>query len=83
MRTTITLEPDVEELVNQAMQERGLSFKAAINLGLRAGLGQERPRVDYAFPTYELGARVDLAQANHIADELEDAALLHKLELSR
>ena len=34
MRTTITLEADVEELVNQAMQERGLTFKAAFLHGL-------------------------------------------------
>lgn len=83
MRTTITLDADVEALVNQAMQERGLSFKAAINSGLRVGLGQRQAQVDYVFPTYELGALVDLTQANRLADDLEDAALLHKIEQRR
>lgn len=83
MRTTITLEPDVEALVARAMQERSLSFKAAINDGLRAGLGRSQPRVDYAFPTYDLGASDDLVRANRIAEELEDAALVHKIELGR
>lgn len=83
MRTTVTLDADVEELVAQAMHERGLSFKAAINAGLRAGLGPTHLRVDYVFPTYELGARIDLIHANEIVDRLEDAALLHKIELGR
>jgi hypothetical protein len=87
MRTTITLEPDVEELVTTAMRERGLSFKAAVNLGLRAGLGGPHggpsARGDYSFPTYDLGARVDLTSVNRVIDELEDSALTDKIELGR
>lgn len=83
MRTTVTLDSDVEELVEQAMQERGLTFKAAINDGLRAGLGPTRAQVDYTFPTYQLGARLDLTHANRLAEQLEDAAVLHKVELGR
>ena len=83
MRTTITLEPDVEVLIAQAMEERGLSFKAAVNAGLRAGLGQSGPRVDYTFPTFDLGAGETLVHANRVADELEDEALVRKIELGR
>jgi hypothetical protein len=44
MRTTITLEPDVEALVRAAMRERGISFKEALNSAVRAGLTQARRR---------------------------------------
>jgi len=29
MRTTVTLDPDVERLIRNAMKERGISFKEA------------------------------------------------------
>ena len=35
MRTTVTLDPDVERLVRDVMRERGLSFKQALNEALR------------------------------------------------
>ncbi len=35
MRTTVTLDPDVKELVERAMRERGLTFKDAINQAVR------------------------------------------------
>jgi hypothetical protein len=38
MRTTVTLDPDVERLVKDAMRERGLSFKQALNEALRRDL---------------------------------------------
>ncbi len=46
MRTTVTLDPDVEALIQKAMKERGLSFKEALNSAIRAGLTrpkQKRP----------------------------------------
>ena len=36
MRTTITLDPDVEALVKRLMRDRGLSFKEAVNAANRA-----------------------------------------------
>lgn len=37
-RTTITLDPDVEQLLRYATQRTGLTFKSALNEGLRRGL---------------------------------------------
>jgi len=31
MRTTVTLDPDVERIIKDAMRESGLSFKQALN----------------------------------------------------
>lgn len=55
MRTTITLDPDVEALVGKAMRERKLSFKAAVNDALRRGLAVDT-RDEYHSPTRNLGA---------------------------
>jgi len=38
MRTTVTLDPDVERLIKDAMRERGISFKEALNEAARGGL---------------------------------------------
>lgn len=85
MRTTITLEPDVEALVKRSMRERGLSFKAAINEAIRAGLtaGGGRPR--FRTRTYAMGQAqgVDLDKALQLASELEDEEILRKMALRK
>ena len=46
MRTTVTLDADVEQLLRDAMHERRQSFKETLNQAIRAGLaGGEGPRV--------------------------------------
>ena len=73
MRTTVTLEPDVEVLIRRAMRERGLSFKQAINDAIRAGIGAGAEQPDVRFPTYPMGdAIVDVTKALRLAGELED-----------
>jgi hypothetical protein len=37
MRTTVTLDPDVERLLRDAMRERAISFKEALNEAARIG----------------------------------------------
>ena len=39
MRTTLTIEPDVERLLRQEMRRTGRTMKAIVNDALRAGLG--------------------------------------------
>jgi len=41
VRTTVTLAPDVDRLIRNAMRERGLSFKEVLNKAVREGLRQE------------------------------------------
>lgn len=84
MRTTITLDPDVEALVVKAMEERGLGFKAAVNEAIRRGLGQRDESERYETPAYHLGPpRVDLTKALQLAGELEDAELLRKMRMGK
>lgn len=66
------------------MRERGLSFKEAVNVAIRAGLGPAEPseRV-YTTPRTLGPARVDLTTALSVAGELEDAALTRRLSEGR
>lgn len=80
MRTTVTLDPDVEQLVKRVMRERGLTFKQAINEALRAGLGAPREPGEVSFPTHDMGeALVDITKALRLAGELEDQELADRL----
>jgi hypothetical protein len=86
MRTTVTLEPDVEALIRTAMKERGLSFKEALNSAIRAGLTKDTTgKRRFLQKTFSLGAeqnfRWDKALAT--ADALEDEELTRKLSLRK
>ncbi|MGH2935341.1 MAG: antitoxin [Gaiellaceae bacterium] len=78
MRTTITLDPDVEALVKRLMRERGLTFKEAVNTAIRAGAGL--PREPFATPTFDMGEPLlDLTKALRLAGELEDEEIRRRL----
>jgi hypothetical protein len=88
MRTTVTLDPDVEALLRKAMRDRGLSFKEALNQAIRAGLAQRqarRGRAPLKLRTYHMGfspsIRRDKALA--VAAEIEDLEIAHKLPLRK
>ena len=73
VRTTVTLDPDVAALVRRAMQERGLTFKQALNDAVRAGVASAADRSPAEFPTYDMGPPlVDVTKALRLAGELED-----------
>jgi len=79
MRTTVTLDADVEALLRQVMKEQGISFKQALNDAVRKGSGPRRRAGSYTFPTYDMGEpRVDLDKALALAARLEDEELLAK-----
>jgi hypothetical protein len=79
MRTTVTLDPDVEALLRQAMKDKGVSFKQALNDAVRKGSGPRRRPGSFTFPTYDMGApRVDLDKALQLAATLEDEELIAK-----
>ena len=86
MRTTVTLEPDVESLIRQAMKEPGLSLRAALNSALRAGMSWNKAaRRHFVQKTFALGPeqhfRWDKALA--AAGAIEDEELSRKLSLRK
>ncbi len=86
MRTTVTIDPDVEALLRTAMRERGLSFKDALNNSIRAGLGgaARSPR-RYRQKTFRMGfnPEVCLDKALSLASALEDEEIARKLSLRK
>jgi len=81
MRTTVTLDPDVESKLKAAMRERGVSFKAALNDAVRAGLDASSPvSRPYKMPTAPLGVRINIDKASRIVGEWEDEEILRKME---
>lgn len=85
MRTTVTLEPDIAARLRERAQQQGLSFKDVLNRTLRAGLEGETDREAFVQDTASLGLRegFDLDGAGRLADELEDAERVRKLELRK
>lgn len=84
MRTTVTLDPDVETLLRQAVRKSGAPFKRVLNDAVRVGLRSDA-RADamrrlFSQRTFDLGRpQVDLTKANALADELGDTALIAKM----
>jgi hypothetical protein len=81
MRTTVTLEPDVDALVKRLMRERGLSFKQAVNQAIRAGLADRSTRTPARTRTFRMGFEPSLPwdKALRLASELEDDELTRRL----
>jgi len=87
VRTTVTLDPDVERLLRTAMRERGVSFKEALNEAARSGLsGEKRQRAKrFVQKSFPLGQVQDLRwdKALAIAEAMEDEELSRKLALNK
>jgi hypothetical protein len=80
MRTTVTLDPDVEKLLRKEVRERGIPFKQILNNAIRDGLRGTRRRAEPFRPTtFNMGKPlVDLTKALSLASELEDEELIRK-----
>ena len=87
MRTTVTLDPDVEALLRRVMKRRGVSFKAALNEAIRDGLSHPAAKTarSFALKTYRMGYRPEVAldKALSLAAELEDEELARKMSLRK
>jgi hypothetical protein len=86
MRTTITLEPDVQALIRTAMKERGISFKEALNSAVRTGLTQARQKKrPFTQRTFSLGSEQSFRwdKALEAASAIEDEELSRKLSLRK
>jgi len=83
MRTTVTLDKDVERLLKETMHRSRRGFKETLNATLRAALGTKPAatgRPPFVVKARPLGLRagIDPAGFNKLADELEAEAFLVK-----
>jgi hypothetical protein len=86
MRTTVTLDPDVVEQLKALARRRNLSFKAALNSAVRAGLAAEHGGSRaYTVPARSMRLRsgIDLTHALRLGDSLEDEETGRKLEMRK
>lgn len=88
MRTTLTLDADVVQLIEEEVHRARRPFKQVVNDALRRGLAPKasprrtatyrvRPHVAKLLPGLDRG------RLNALADELEDYAVLGKVGSSR
>ena len=85
MRTTITVDADVEQLLRLAMQQSGQSLKTTLNQAVRRGLagtiaGAAQPPFRVEPQSMGLRAGIDPARLQELGDDLDVQAFL---ELSR
>ena len=82
VRTTLTIEPDVAERLNQELANGDLTLKQVINERLRLGFGLKRAKGkrNYKVKAHHSAYRpgVDRTKLNQIVDELEAEAVLLK-----
>jgi hypothetical protein len=86
LRTTVTLDDDLAELLKQQARERDLPFKRVLNDAIRAGLADgARVARPYRMKPSKLRLRpsVDYTKALQLADQLEDEEIIRKLQQGR
>ncbi len=55
VRTTITLTPEAQALVEQAMRDRGAKFRDVVNEAIVTALRPPVPEEPFVMPTFDLG----------------------------
>lgn len=88
MRTTVTLDKDVERMLREEMHRSRRSFKEALNASLRLGLSGKAGQVAskrFVIKARALGLRagIDPVSFNKLADELEVEGILEKTQSTR
>jgi hypothetical protein len=79
MRTTVTLDPDTEQIVRRRMREHGQTFKQALNDAIRSGAAARAPAEPFRTKVTSMGeSRVNLDRALQVAADLEDDDLIRK-----
>jgi hypothetical protein len=83
MRTTLTLDPDVERLLNEEMHRVRRPYKQVVNDAIRRGLAprlSDAPTRPYRVAVHNarVKAGIDAAALNRLVDELEDESVLER-----
>ena len=64
MRTTVTLDPDVETLLRKQVRQSGQPFKQVLNNAVRAGLRTKKEGLPAFRPlTFDMGKRANVTES--------------------
>jgi hypothetical protein len=79
MRTTITLDPDVERLLHERQYLTKMSFKEVVNEAIRTALRPVSRKSPKLIPPQPMGLRtgIDPRSLSSLADDLEVEAYLN------
>ncbi len=81
MRTTVTLDPDTEQVIRTRMRERNMTFKEAVNDAIRSAASAKRTGSPFVTQAVALGRSVvSLDRALQLAGEIEDDELLRRMQ---
>ncbi|MCC7475169.1 MAG: hypothetical protein IT425_07210 [Pirellulales bacterium] len=74
MRTTVTIDPDVEQLLRTAMERSGESFKGVLNRAIKKGLAGEVPSPTsepFVVKGWDMGCKagIDIANVHDLEHE--------------
>jgi hypothetical protein len=86
VRTTLTIEPDVEKLLEQEVARSRRPLKQVVNEALRRGLtrpAEKARKVHVRVSDSRLQPGYDPGSFNALADELEDVEVLRKAKSER
>jgi hypothetical protein len=88
VRTTLTLDPDVARLLEEEAARQRKPFKHVVNEAIRRGLSRrpdDRTRRRYRVKPHKTSLRpgIDAVGINKLVDELEDEAVLAKIQKHR
>lgn len=87
MRTTVTLDPDVEITLRRVMKDRGVTFKEALNDAIRKGTrsAERHTRRRTVLKSHSMGSEqlFPWNKALQFSSQLEDEEILRKLALRK
>lgn len=84
MRTTVTLDPDTEQVIRRRMRERNQTFKQALNDIIRASTASASRAEPFRTETASMGtSEVNLDRALQVVAELEDDELIRKMRAGK
>lgn len=72
MRTTVTLDPDIEAEVERLRRDEGLGLSEALNQLARRGITPRDTTGAFRQRTAKLGVRVDVSNVGEVLDLLDE-----------
>ena len=73
MRTTVTLDDDVEAAIERLQREQGVGRSEALNALARRGIAAPEPSARYVHRSADLGIRIDVTDIGEVLELLDES----------